>query len=100
MSWRSRVVARAAEGEARGLDVRALGRAVLGALPDPAPGPGPAPAPDDPDDPDAPGPAAADATPFADVLRQAATDDADVSRLFLATLFLVSPPASGLVRQD
>lgn len=94
MSWRSRVVARAAEGEARGLDVRALGRAVLGALPDPAP------APDDPDDPDAPGPAAADATPFADVLRQAATDDADVSRLFLATLFLVSPPASGLVRQD
>lgn len=98
MSWRSRVVARAAEGEARGLDVRALGRAVLGALPDPAPGPAP-----DPDDPDAPGPAgpaAADATPFADVLRQAATDDADVSRLFLATLFLVSPPASGLVRQD
>ncbi|XP_073955626.1 uncharacterized protein [Choristoneura fumiferana] len=74
VAWRSRVVARAAAGEARGLDVRALGRAVLAALPDPGP----------------PGPPTPRPTPFADVLQQAATDDADVSRLFLATLFLAN----------
>ncbi|XP_063381633.1 uncharacterized protein LOC134668084 [Cydia fagiglandana] len=72
MSWRADVVARAAAGEARGLDVRALGAAVLRALPEGGErGKGP--------------PAA-----FTTVLDAAAKDDADVSRLFLATLFLAN----------
>nr|XP_049703493.1 uncharacterized protein LOC126056059 isoform X1 [Helicoverpa armigera] len=62
--WRARVLARAAAG-ARALDVRALGGAVLARL---------TPRP----------------RPFRDLLRDAAAAPADVSRVFLATLFLAN----------
>lgn len=72
--WQARVAARAADREARGaLDVRALAAGVLRALP-------PAPR----------------ARPVDALLAATAGDDLDVSRVFLATLFLVRiarPPA-------
>ncbi|XP_047990313.1 formin-like protein 15 [Leguminivora glycinivorella] len=76
MSWRADVVARASAGEARGLDVRALGAAVLNSLPE---------GETENDRREKGAPAA-----FTTVLDAAAKDDADVSRLFLATLFLAN----------
>ncbi|KAJ8723585.1 hypothetical protein PYW08_003497 [Mythimna loreyi] len=68
LAWQHAVLARAAAAERRGLDVRALGGAVLRALP-PPPGP----------------PLHAD-----ELLRRTAHTDAEVSHVLLSTLFLAN----------